>query len=103
MPEIARGSDTDSVNTGHGCDATTVTDACSGNVKVNGKGVVRFGDAIKSHTYPVGKSCVSHSPTMDTLCASKVFVNGQKAAYKGSKYGGTHNITSGSSNVFVGA
>ena len=101
MPKIARGSGTDSVNTNHGCDATTSTDACSSNVKVNGKGVVRFGDAVASHTYPA-PSCVPHAPSMDTLCSSKVYVNGKKAAYLGSKYGGTHDITTGSSNVFVG-
>lgn len=102
MPEIARGSGTDTVNTGHGCDATTTTDACSGNVKANGKGIVRFGDAVKSHDYPA-PPCTPHAPTMDTLCSSTVFVNGKKAAYKGSKYGGDHVITSGSSTVSVGA
>ena len=102
MPEIARGSSADSVDTGHGCDATTTTDACSGNVIVNGKGVVRFGDAVKSHDYPA-PPCTPHAPTMDTLCTEKVIINGQKTAYKGSKYGGSHIITSGSSNVTVGA
>lgn len=102
MPEIARGSGTDTVDTGHGCDATTTTDACSGNVKANGKGIVRFGDAVKSHDYPA-PPCTPHAPTMDTLCSSTVFVNGKKAAYKGSKYGGDHVITSGSSTVSVGA
>jgi uncharacterized Zn-binding protein involved in type VI secretion len=100
--KIARGSGTDSVNTGHGCDTTTVTAACSGNVKANGIGIVRFGDAVQSHLYPA-PFCVPHAPTMDTLCASKVFVNGKKAAYLGSKYGGTHDVSSGSSNVYVGA
>jgi uncharacterized Zn-binding protein involved in type VI secretion len=102
MPAAARGSSTDSVSTGHGCDATTVTDACSGDVFVNGKGSVRFGDAVHSHLYPVGPSCVPHAPTMSENCSSTVFINGKKAAFKGSKYSG-HEITSGSGNVFIGA
>jgi len=102
MPEAARGNGTDSVNTGHGCDATTVTDACSPDVIVNGDGVVRFGDAVASHTYPVGPSCVPHAPTMDTNCSGTVFVNSKKAAFKGSLYA-AHEITSGSSDVFIGA
>ena len=103
MPEIARGSGTDSVSTGHGCTATTSTAACSGNVFANSIGIVRNGDAVASHTYPVGKGCVPHAPTLDTSYAPKVFINSKEAAYKGSKYGGSHTITSGYSKVFVGA
>jgi len=102
MPAIARGNSADTVNTNHGCDTTTTTDACSSTVFVNGKGIVRFGDAVKSHDYPA-PPCTPHAPTMDTLCSSTVFVNGKKVAYLGSKYGGNHNITSGSPTVNVGA
>jgi uncharacterized Zn-binding protein involved in type VI secretion len=101
MPKIARGNGTDTVNTNHACDATTVTAACSGNVLANGIGIVRFGDAVASHDYPA-PPCAPHAPSMDTDCSSTVFINGKKAAYLGSKYGVTHDITSGSDDVFVG-
>ena len=35
MPAVARKSGTDSISTGHGCDATTVTDQGSSDVFVN--------------------------------------------------------------------
>ena len=59
MP-LARGSGGDAVSTGHGCDATTVTDQCSPNVFVNGKGVVRYSDLDQSHLVPFG-ICVPHA------------------------------------------
>jgi len=37
MPKIARGDGTETVNTNHGCDTTTTSNACSGNVFVNGR------------------------------------------------------------------
>lgn len=101
MPAAARGSGKDSVNTNHGCDPTTVTAACSPNVLVNGKGIVRFGDAVASHDYPA-PPCSPHAPTMDENCSASVYINNKKAAYLGSKYAG-HDITTGSPNVFIGS
>jgi uncharacterized Zn-binding protein involved in type VI secretion len=103
MPEAARGSGKDSVNTNHGCDATTVTDVCSGNVFANSFGIVRFDDAVKSHLVPAGDDCVSHAPAMDTNCSGSVYVNSKKAAFLGSMYGGSEDVSSGSPNVFIGA
>lgn len=98
MPLAARGDGTDSVKTGHGCDATTVTDKCSSKVFINGIGVVREGDAVKSHTYPVGPSCVPHAPVMDGNMASNITVEGKKVAMVGSTYDG-HAVSSGSPTV----
>ena len=44
MPAVARKSGTDSISTGHGCDATTVTDQGSSDVFVNAIGAVRAGN-----------------------------------------------------------
>lgn len=101
MPAAARGSGADTVSTHHGCDATTVTAACYGDVFVNSKGIVRFDDAVHIHTYLVGRSCVPHAPTMSDNCSGTVYVNGKKAAFLGSLYAG-HDITSGSVNVNIG-
>ena len=100
MPEVARGNGTDSVDTNHGCDATTVTDQCSPNVFVNGIGVVRKDDLTKSHLVPGGDDCVSHAVPLTTY-SSTVFVNGKNLGRKGDAYSG-HTITSGSENVFAG-
>ena len=100
MPEVARGSGADSVATGHGCDATTVTDECSGDVFVNGIGVVREGDKTASHLVPSGKDCVSHTVPLTTF-SSSVYVNGKRLGRKGDAYSG-HTITSGSADVFAG-
>lgn len=100
MPEAARGSGKDSVDTHHGCDATTVTAACSADVFINGYGSVRFGDAVKSHDYPA-PPCTPHAPTMSDNCSGTVYVNSKKAAFKGSAYSG-HDITTGSDDVTIG-
>lgn len=102
MP-LARGSGGDSVSTGHGCDATTTTDQCSGDVFVNGKGVVRLDDANKTHLYPLG-ICSPHSVTLSTFengYSNTVFVNGKNIARKGDKYG-VEEIITGSPNVNCG-
>lgn len=101
MPEIARGNGADSVLTGHGCDSTTVTDECSPDVIVEGNGVVREGDKVLVHLVDSGADCVPHAPTLDTAFSTKVIINGKGAAYKGSKYGGTHSINTGSSKVII--
>lgn len=100
MPAVARKDGTDSINTGHGCDATTVTQAGSGNVFVNGKGACRKGDAIKIHTILAGTSCVPHSAQINAGSGS-VFVNGIPIARKGDS-ADAGNISSGSGNVFAG-
>jgi uncharacterized Zn-binding protein involved in type VI secretion len=100
MPEIARGDGTDSVSTNHGCDATTVTDECSGNVFVNNKGAVRQGDNTQTHLVQSGLICVPHRVPLTTYSGS-VFVNGKGIGRKGDSYSG-ETITSGSSDCFAG-
>jgi uncharacterized Zn-binding protein involved in type VI secretion len=100
MPAVARKSGTDSVSTGHGCDATTVTDQGSSDVLVNSIGAVRAGDLCQVHLIPSGSSCVPHTVPL-TSFSSTVFVNGKGIGRQGDQYSG-HTLTSGSGNVFAG-
>ena len=100
MAAVARKDNTDTVNTGHGCDSTTTTKAGSSNVFVNGKGACRNGDAIEVHTIPSGSSCVDHTAYI-TSGSSKVFVNSIAIARNGDS-ADVGNISSGSDNVFAG-
>lgn len=100
MPAISRKDGTDSIATGHGCDATTVTDQGSSSVFVNSIGAVRQGDLHAVHTFPVGPVCVPHALPL-TSFSSSVFVNSKGVGREGDDYVG-HVLTSGSSNVFAG-
>ena len=102
MPAVARGNSTDAVSTNHLCTGTTTTNACSPNVRANSIGIVRFGDAVTTHTFPPVPICPNHAPTMSAGTSTTVRVNSQPLAYVGSLYGGSENITTGSSNVFSG-
>lgn len=99
MPAIARGSGTDTVTTNHGCDATTVTDTCSSDVFINGKGAVRKDDLTASHLVLSGKFCVPHVVPL-TSHSSTVFVNGRGLGRLGDSYSG-ETISSGSGNCFA--
>lgn len=104
MPPVARGSGGDSVfsktGSGRNCakPVTTATDACSGDVFFNGKGAVRAGDTVASHSAagcgPDGSGLTSFSGT--------VLVNGKGIGRIGDQYTGDNTITSGSSNIFAG-
>ena len=100
MPAVARKSGTDSISTGHGCDATTVTDQGSSDVNVNSIGAVRAGDLCQVHLIPAGSSCVPHTVPLTSFSGS-VFVNGKGVGRQGDQYSG-HTLTSGSGNVFAG-
>lgn len=100
MPAVSRKDGTDSISTGHGCDATTVTDQGSSNVLVNSIGAVRAGDLCQVHLILVGDSCVPHTVPL-TSFSSTVFVNGRGIGRRGDDYSG-HVLTSGSGNVFAG-
>jgi len=100
MPAVSRKSGTDSISTGHGCDATTVTDQGSSDVIVNGIGAVRAGDLCQVHLIPAGSSCVPHTVPLTTFSGT-VRVNGSGVGRKDDAYSG-HTITSGSGNVFAG-
>ena len=86
---------------------TQASAAGSSDVKVNGIGVVREGDAMASH--PDGNPCVgspvNHAPALSSF-SSTVFVNGKGMGRIGDKYDSDghfdHTIASGSSNVFCG-
>jgi uncharacterized Zn-binding protein involved in type VI secretion len=81
--------------------------AGSQTVFVNGKGVVRQGDAMAAH--PDGNPCtsspVNHSPTLSSF-SGKVFANGVAMGRVGDVYNSdghfSHTVASGSSNVFAG-
>jgi uncharacterized Zn-binding protein involved in type VI secretion len=86
---------------------TQSSNAGSGNVFANGIGVVRKDDVMKSH--PHGDPCtagpVNHSPPLDTY-SPNVYANNKPIGRIGDHYDGdgtsqTHQITSGSSNVFA--
>jgi uncharacterized Zn-binding protein involved in type VI secretion len=100
MAAVARKDGTDTINTGHGCDGTTVTDQGSSTVFVNKIGAVRAEDLCLSHLIPAGIICVSHTVALTTY-SSTVFVNGKGVGRVGDEYSG-HIISSGSSNVFAG-
>ena len=100
MPAVSRKSGTDSISTGHGCDATTVTEQGSSDVNVNSIGAVRAGDLCQVHLIPAGSSCVPHTVPL-TSFSSTVFVNGKGVGRQGDQYSG-HTLTSGSGNVFAG-
>jgi len=100
MPAVARKSGTDTISTGHGCDATTVTNVGSSTVFVDGIGACRMGDTIQIHTLPAGQTCVPHTAQINAG-SSTVFVDGIAIARQGDS-ADAGNITSGSSTVFAG-
>jgi uncharacterized Zn-binding protein involved in type VI secretion len=104
MPEAARGDGVDSVAslTGSGINCafplTTATDECSGDVFVNGTGIVREGDQVAAHP---AAGCGPDNSVLTTFSAT-VFINGKGAGRKGDQYTGDNTITSGSATVFIG-
>jgi hypothetical protein len=88
-------------------DTTQVSDEGSSTVFANGIGVVRRGDKMASHAHgdPCVASATNHSPPLDTYSAT-VFANGLEIGrltdhYDGDGTGQTHEITTGSPNVFA--
>lgn len=106
MAQAARKDSTDTVASPDGSGAccgspsTQSTDEGSSNVYVNGIGVVREGDKMITHDFD-GPCCNPHAPVLSTY-SSSVYVNGKRVGRKGDKYGGDHEISSGSSNVYFG-
>jgi uncharacterized Zn-binding protein involved in type VI secretion len=103
MPPVARGSAGDTVfsKTGAGrrCQSPTdtTTAACSGDVFVNNKGVVRNGDQVGSHA---AAGCGPDNSTLSSYSGS-VFANNKEIARIGDEYTSDNIITSGSANVFA--
>lgn len=85
---------------------TQPTAGGSGNVFVEGVGVVREGDAMGSH--PDGDPCVNspvnHAPTLSTF-SSNVFANGKAIGRIGDKFDSDghydHTVITGSGTVFA--
>jgi len=115
MPAIARKDETDTVDCVDGtpgsdcspgvkrCDSpsTQATKAGSGDVIINGIGVVREGDIMKPHPAPEC-NCPLHAPVL-TAFSSKVYANGKRIGRIGDLYTSGHVISSGSGNVFDGS
>lgn len=99
MPGIARKNGEDSISTGHGCDATTVTDQGSSDVFINGIGAVRKDDLTAVHLVPAGPACVPHTVPLSTY-SPNVFVNNKNVGRNGDFYNG-HQLITGSTNVFA--
>lgn len=100
MPEAAR--ETDTVDTGHGCDATTTLDSSSVNttVFVGGQLLSCLGDLTVTHDILEGIICVPHTSSISESSGS-VYCSGALVARKGDACdGGT--ITSGASSVIIG-
>jgi hypothetical protein len=74
------------------------TAACSGDVKVNGIGVVRAGDPMKEHP---DAGCSNHAPGLSSFSGT-VFANGKAVGRVGDSYGDGSIITAGSGNVNAG-
>jgi hypothetical protein len=74
------------------------SEAGSSTVFVNNIGVVRLKDAMESHQN--GSNCAPHAPTLSTA-SDTVFANNQGVGRKDDVYGGTHQLTSASTNVFA--
>jgi len=115
MPAVARKSATDIVDCVDGtpgslcspgvfrCDSPSIqaTSAGSGDVIVNGIGVVREGDEMIPHPAPEC-GCPSHAPVL-TAFSSTVYANGKRIGRIGDLYTPGHVIASGSGDVFDGS
>lgn len=100
---VARGNGADKVYSKTGTKKNcrrpimTATAQCSGDVFVNGIGVVREGDLVAPHP---ARGC-SPDTSVLTKGSSSVFVNGKAAGRIGGEYTSDNTITSGSKDVFV--
>jgi uncharacterized Zn-binding protein involved in type VI secretion len=89
MPGVVRLGD---MSCGIDCPPTPAVE-CSGNVFVNGRGVVRVGDAFRSH-------CL-HSRVV-ARGSSTVYVNGRQVCRVGDPLSCGDKVCEGSDNVFAG-
>lgn len=116
MPLVARKEENDDVkcvdgNEGTPCDggakkicdakSTQKTDAGSSDVFIMGIGVVREGDAMKSHPAPVC-GCGPHAPTLSKF-SSRVYANGKRIGRVGDEYSAGHVISTGAPTVSDGS
>jgi uncharacterized Zn-binding protein involved in type VI secretion len=87
--------------TGHGPYKPRANNAASGNVKVNGKGVIRMGDGWNPHTPPPPDIHAGETNHTTTVASTKVFANGKGIARIGDSVE-DDTIAAGSTNVFAG-
>lgn len=100
MPAVARVG-VDTINTGHGCDATAgIEGQLQNKVFVNGSPVAVMGDAIAPHTILVGDTCVGHSAIINGG-SSKVFAVGFAVA-RVSDSADAGSVATGSTTCFAG-
>ena len=98
MPKICR--EGDPLDTGHGCDVTTVLDTPGqSTVRANGILIARKGDLTITHDIPAGV-CVPHTAAI-TGSSSTVRVSGKFVARVGDAVD-SGKMTDGSPNVFAG-
>lgn len=88
MPAAARQGDT--VNTGHGCDATTtIQGPGSPNVFIGGKPAARINDLLAPHQItnpapsPPAPPCIPHPAQKVNVGSATVLINGRGAARVG--------------------
>lgn len=88
-------------------DTTQSSNAGSGDVFANNIGVVRRDDVMISHPHgdPCTASAINHAPPLDTY-SPNVFANNKEIGRIGDHYDGdgtsqTHEITTGSTDVFA--
>ena len=99
MPAVCRKGD--SLSTGHICSSTTTLDTPSqSTVKANGILIARVGDPTVSHPFPPSPPCAPHVANVNAG-SSTVRVSGQFVARIGDS-ADSGQMTSGSSNIFVG-
>ena len=86
------------IGSNHGAWHPSPVISASGNVKTNGRGAARVGDALAPHVKPKspphGRSIAAGSST--------VFINGKAAARVGDAISCGGKIATGSGNVFIG-
>ena len=93
MPPVHRQTD---LTCGHGCYPPEVPTSWSPNVRVNGLGVVRYGDSRKQHC--CNDSC--HGATY--IGTARVRVNGRYAQHVGHPLDDGDSVCNGSPNVNFG-
>lgn len=104
MPAVARRGDT--VNTGHGCSATTTIVEGSSNVLIEGSGATFQGAALANHTItnpsqaPGSPPCIGHPGQKVNSGSGSVIVNGKRLARVGDS-ADLGSIANGASKVFA--
>ena len=93
---------TDTVVTGHGCDAvTTIASTLQSTVTIQGLLAAVVGAPLAPHTILSGGSCVPHPGQVVNSGSTKVFIGGISAARVGDS-ADLGAVSSGSATVLIG-